>query len=182
MTDHKAPTPETDTWTLRNGETVRIRAIQPDDVQQMVGFHQGLSDTSVYQRFAEQLTYAQRVAHERLMQRCTVDPQREVALVAERLNPATQQREIVAIIRLAHLGETGDGEFGLLVRDDCQGQGLGAELLRRILVIARQRGLQRIVAWVLWNNRPMQAVCRKLGFTLTHADPADPMIEAIRKL
>jgi acetyltransferase len=174
--------PEPDTWTLRNGDVVTIRPIRPDDVEPMVVFHQGLSENSVYQRFAEQLTYAQRVAHERLVQRCTVDPEREIALVAERLHTATGQAEIVAIIRLAHIEATDDGEFGLLVRDDCQGQGLGAELLRRVLVLARRQGLKRVVAWILWHNRPMQAVCRRLGFTFTHEEAEDPMIEAVRVL
>ena len=57
-----------------------------------------------------------------------------------------------------------DGEFAAVVSDRCQGQGLGTEMLRRLIEIGRDERLDRVVADVLPENRDMQRVFQKLGF------------------
>ena len=75
-----------------------------------------------------------------------------MALVAERKDPKTGERAILAIGRLSKLHQTAEAEFAILVTDACQGHGFGAELLRRLVQIGRDEKLQRIVASILADN------------------------------
>ena len=147
------------TMQLRNGETITIRPIRPEDEPRMVQFHATLSENSVYYRYAGFLKLDTRVAHERLARICFLDYDREMALVAERAG------EIVAVARLMRIAGTGDAEFALLVSDVLQGQGLGRAMLRRLFDVGRDWGLARIVAEILPDNDRMRRVCRELGFT-----------------
>ncbi len=68
--------------------------------------------------------------------------------------------------RLIKIHGTQDGEFALVVVDARQGQGLGTELLRRLVQIGRDEGLARIVATVAVENREMEQLAEKMGFAL----------------
>jgi acetyltransferase len=167
--------------TLRDGRTVTIRPIRPEDEPLMVRFHGTLSEESVYFRYASVLKMSQRVAHERLSRICFIDYDREMALVAEMETDAG--REIIAVGRLTRLFGSRDGEFAMLVADQHQGQGLGTEMLSRLIDLARNEGLERIVADVLGQNTPMQHICRKLGFSLIRSeDVSEPMVRAVKGL
>ena len=132
----------------------------------LVPFHESLSDDSVYFRYAEALGLRQRVAHDRLAPRCIVDPDHEMALVATREHP--DGTDLLAVGRLfwdaPAPDRPSDGEFALLVRDDVQGEGIGTELLRRLIEAGRQVGLAALVGYVLRWNDPMLRVARALGF------------------
>jgi acyl-CoA synthetase (NDP forming) len=54
----------------------------------------------------------------------------------------------------------------LIVSDRYQRQGLGTELLRRILDVARDEKLASVSAQILPENGAMQRVCEKVGFEL----------------
>ena len=167
------------TFALRDGTPVAIRPIRPEDEPLMVGFHEALSEESVYLRYAGLMKLSRRVAHERLARLCFIDYDREMALVAVRRD-AEGREALLGVGRLVRLPGTGDGEFALLVRDDVQGQGLGRELLRRLVEVGRAEGLDRIVGEILPENRAMQGVARALGF---HVAPApDGMVRAVKAL
>jgi len=149
----------------------------------MVRFHGTLSEQSIFFRYAGQFKISQRVAHERLSRLCFIDYDHEMALVAEREDPASGESEIIAVGRLMKMHDTGDGEVALLVSDAHQGQGLGTELVRRLVQIGRDEGLQRLLAVMLRQNQVMQQVCRKLGFDAVPSDDlTDPMIQAVKLL
>jgi acetyltransferase len=59
-----------------------------------------------------------------------------------------------------------EAEFAVVVADDFQGRGLGSELTRTIVQIAREEKIERIRAEVLAENANMVSVCRRLGFEL----------------
>jgi len=155
-------------WTLKGGQRVTIRPIRPEDEPLMVQFHQTLSERSVYLRYFNALKLSQRIAHERLMRICFIDYDREMALVAVRSDPAGA-REILAVGRLSRLHGINEAEFAVLVADQWQRQGLGTELLRRMLEIARQEKIARVVGSFLEENYEMQSVSRKLGMKLVRA-------------
>jgi len=154
------------TAALKNGDTVAIRPIRPDDEQCLIAFHESLSEQSVSQRYFRPFALSQRVTHERLARIAFNDYDREIALVA------LAGDEIIAVARLskastlaADAGEW-EGRISLIIRDASQGQGLGTEMLSRLLTVARDERLARVRADILAANAPMQAICRKLGFTL----------------
>ena len=57
-------------------------------------------------------------------------------------------------------------EFTILVSDAYQGDGLGTEMLRRLVDIGRQEGITRIFGNILGDNANMLRVTERLGFTL----------------
>ncbi|MGF1473327.1 MAG: bifunctional acetate--CoA ligase family protein/GNAT family N-acetyltransferase [Rubrobacteraceae bacterium] len=151
----------------KNEIPVLVRPISPEDEPLMVRFHESLSDESIYMRYFHMMNLNRRTAHERLTRICFIDYDREMALVAERENPETGERQILGVARLSRPGGAQDeAEFSLLVSDDFQRQGLGTTLLGRLLEVGREEGLRRITADILYGNRPMQRVSRKLGFDL----------------
>jgi acetyltransferase len=162
------PTQYVSPWTLKNGTPVTMRPIRPEDEPLLVKFHETLSEESVYHRYFGQLKLDLRIAHERLTRICFNDYDREIALVAEYKNPKTGQNEILGVGRLSKAHSQNDAEFALLVGDHWQKQGLGTELLRRLVQIGRDEKLERITAIILADNHAMQNVCRRVGFTVEY--------------
>jgi acetyltransferase len=153
-------------WLTRDNVVVTIRPIRPEDEHRMVKFHERLSERTVYQRYFHHMKLEQRVAHDRLARICFVDYDRQIVLVAERTNPENGEREIVAVCRLVKMLNPREAEFAVVVADDFQGRGLGSELTRTIVQIAREEKIERIRAEVLAENANMVSVCRRLGFEL----------------
>jgi len=163
-------------WTMRNGEKVLIRPIRPEDEPAMVRFHESLSERTVYHRYLQVLNLNQRVAHERLIRICFIDYARQMALVAERTDPQTGQKQIIAVGRLQGLGQP-EAEFSIVVTDDYQNMGLGTELLRRLIDIGRREGVRAIVADILAENMAMQRVAERLGFRIQR-EIDEPVVSA----
>jgi acetyltransferase len=166
------------THQMKSGTEATIRPIRPEDEPSVVEFHKELSERSVYLRYASLMKLEQRVAHERLARICFIDYDREMALVAE-----TEEDHIVGIGRITQPPGRNEAEFAMLVIDEYQGEGIGTELLRRLVQVGEDEGLDRITADILRQNRAMQRVCEKLGFKILHSDdPADEMVKAVKKL
>jgi acetyltransferase len=153
-------------WTMKNGDQVTMRPIRPEDEPLMVKFHETLSDRTVYLRFFATLSLSRRVAHERLLRICFGDYDREMALVAERSDPATGERQIIAVGRINKLHGKNEAEVAVLVADQYQNLGLGNELLRRVVQIARDEKLSQVSAEMLPDNVAMQAIMKRLGFAV----------------
>jgi acetyltransferase len=88
-----------------------------------------------------------------------------MALVAERENPDGNS-EIIAVGRLSKIHGKPDAEVAVLIRDDYQHLGLGTELVRRLMLIARDEKLKSVHSTMLGVNREMRAICNRLGFRL----------------
>ena len=157
-------------WQTRNGTPVTMRPIRPEDEPLMVKFHQTLSEQSVYFRYFHLIKLQSRVAHERLTRICFIDYDREIALVVEYQNPQTQTREILAVGRLSKIHGTNAAEFAIVVCDRFQSQGIGTELLRRLLKVSQDEQITRITADILVDNSAMQKVCEHLGFSIERTD------------
>jgi acetyltransferase len=54
----------------------------------------------------------------------------------------------------------------VLVSDEYQHEGLGTELLQRLIGVAKDEKVSHIVAEMLRDNLAMQTIFRKLGFRL----------------
>ncbi|SPE53394.1 Acyl-CoA synthetase (NDP forming) [Verrucomicrobia bacterium] len=160
------PTQYVSKWKLKDGTPVTIRPIRPEDEPLMVKFHGTLSEQSVYFRYFSQLKLDQRIAHERLTRICFNDYDREIALVIDRVNAQTSSHEILGVGRLSKSRRSNQAEFALLVSDEWQKLGFGTELLKRLVGVARDEKLSRLVGHVMQENRAMQSVCRKAGFEL----------------
>jgi acetyltransferase len=153
-------------WTMKNGEPVTIRPIRPEDEPLLIRLHQALSERTVYLRYFQPLKLSQRTAHERLTRICFIDYDREMVFVVEH-KKEDGHAEAIAIGRLSKLrGGSDEAELAVLVDDRYQGQGLGTELYRRLVAVARDEKLKRVVCTVLAENREMRAICKTLGFKM----------------
>jgi acetyltransferase len=151
-------------FTMKDGADVSLRPIHPDDEPLMAQFHQTLSGRSVYMRYFCSISLESRMAHERLVRICQVDGEREVALVVDYTNRRTGQQQILGVGRLIKLEGQNEAEVAILVSDQYQKQGLGTELLRRLIQIARDQKLHRLSGELLRDNLAMQIIVKKLGF------------------
>jgi acetyltransferase len=151
-------------WTMKDGHQVTIRPIRPEDEPLMVKFHETLSDRSVYLRYFGLLSLSRRVAHERLLRICFADYDQEMVLVAEHTDAETAERRILAVGRMNKLHAGNEAEVAVLVSDQYQKLGLGHELLRRIIEVARDEKLSRVSAEMLTDNIAMQVIVKRLGF------------------
>ena len=157
-------------WTMRDGNQVTIRPIRPEDEPLMVKLHETLSDQSVYLRYFCSLSLSRRIAHERLLKICFGDYDREMALVAELTDPVTGERRIIAVGRLSKLHVRNEAEVAVLVSDRYQKHGLGQELLRRVVEVARDEKLSQVSAEMLTDNVAMQIVMKRLGFRVRNGE------------
>jgi acetyltransferase len=151
---------------MKNGETITIRPIRPEDEPLMVEFHQKLSERTVYLRYFQPLKLSQRTAHERLRRICFTDYDREIVLVCEHRDPSGQP-QIIAVGRLSKLHRRDEAELAVLVHDGFQHLGMGTELYRRLIAIARNEKLRRLQSTVLAENQDMRGICQKLGFHMS---------------
>ncbi len=163
-------------WTMKDGQQVTIRPIRPEDELLMVKFHETLSDYSVYLRYFCSLSLTRRVDHERLLRICFGDYDREMVLVAERKDPGTGERQIVAVGRMNKLRTGNEAEVAVLVSDRFQKLGLGNELLRRVIQVARDEKLGQVSAEMLSDNVAMQVLMKHQGFRVR----ADEDLTSIR--
>jgi len=167
-------------WKMKDGQTVTIRPIRPEDEPVMTDFHTKLSERTVYLRYFQPLKLSQRTAHERLTRICFNDYDREMALVVESKKPDGTS-EILAVGRLSKQHGRNEAELAALVRDEFQGKGLGTELYRRLLQVAQDERIAKVVSTMLGENREMRRVCEKLGFT-TKEELEDNMVKAEKNL
>jgi acetyltransferase len=166
-------------FTTRDGATIRVRPIRPEDEPEMVRFHEKLSAETVHLRYLQHLKLDRRVAHDRLTRICFIDYDREMALVAE--STEGQSEEIVAVARFSKSHGRDDAEVAVLVRDDFQKRGVGAALLQRLVEVARAEKVARLVAFMVAENLGMQRIAAKAGFALDRV--SDPrMVVATKEL
>ena len=148
------------------GLAVLVRPIRPEDASLLVELFGTLSPTSIYYRFFGSL---KALPHSMLVRFTQVDYDREIDMVAlQKTNGDKEQ--MVATARVISDPDGKRAEFAILVGDPWQGKGVGAKLLERCLVIAKERGIQTVWGIVLHENTGMLALARKLGFEVSKSD------------
>jgi acetyltransferase len=162
---------------LKDGSTAVIRPIRPEDEPLMIKFHHGLSETSVYYRYFGMLKLEERISHERLARICFNDYDREIALVLERPAPGSMEHEILGVARLSKVFGTNEAEFAIIVTDPWHNKGLGGELTRRIIEVARAEKLDLLRAIVLPENREMLRLAEGFGFEITRSNDGEVIAE-----
>jgi acyl-CoA synthetase (NDP forming)/GNAT superfamily N-acetyltransferase len=145
---------------LRDGATMHIRPIRPEDADALQRFHVRQSPQSTYFRF---FAPKERLTEEDLARLTTVDHRDRVALVL------VSGGEIRAVGRYDRVEGGAEAEVAFNVADELQGRGLGSVLLEHLAAAARERGVRRFVADVLPGNARMIHVFRDAGYDVTQA-------------
>jgi acetyltransferase len=147
------------------GAPYRIRPIRPSDAALYPAFLARTSESDIRFRFLA----PRRDFPDRMLVRLTqLDYDREIAFVA-----LDEAGELSGIGRLTADPDRRAAEYGLLVRSDLQGRGLGWALLRTIVDYAVAEGFARVEGTVLADNVRMLRMAREFGFTVAPGpDPA----------
>lgn len=167
-------------WEAKDGAQVTIRPILPEDEALLVKFHQILSDRTVFMRYLQPIMLQERVMHERLARICHVDYDREIALAAETRNESGEQT-IMGIVRLSRIHATNEARLSILIGDPYQGIGLGGELVRRAVDVARNERLRRLSAIMTEDNLVMKRIFEKLGFRIQPIE-GEKLLAAVMEL
>ena len=143
---------------LRDGRQVEIRALRPDDKDDMLAAIRRTSTESLQRRF---FVVKRGFSQKEIDFFMKIDFSNHVALVA--LADEEGRPTIVGGGRYVVV-EPGRAEVAFVVIDGYQGQGLGAHLMRHLAGIARDAGLTELTAEVLPENTAMRKVFSKFGF------------------
>ncbi len=154
------PTKYIQPWSCRDGRTVILRPIRPEDEPLEKELIAGLSPESSRFRFFQVI---KEITQDMLSRFCNVDYDREMAIIAEYTADGKRRNVGVGRIIIEH-GQT--GEFAVLVADDFQNNGLGLKLSDVLIGVAREKGLKSIYGIVLNDNRKMINLAHRLGFTM----------------
>jgi RimJ/RimL family protein N-acetyltransferase len=142
---------------LRDGRSVLIGPLDPDDRERFVSGMGRASPDSLYKRF---MTPLARLSSTQLAYLLAVDHRDHEALLAIDEDGG----EAVAVGRFVRLEDSPSAaEAAVLVIDDWQGLGLGKAVCRLLAVRARELGIERFEATMLSDNRAMKAVLESLG-------------------
>lgn len=151
------------TLRARDGREVRVRHVRGDDARRLERLFYKLSSESRYRRFFAPVDHVDpgRVREE-ARRLATIDPRREVALVA--VLDEDGKEEVVAVARYTRLlSQMNAAEASIVVRDDLQGQGVGVQLFDLLIQVALARGIEHLVLLTHADNLGMINLVKRLG-------------------
>jgi RimJ/RimL family protein N-acetyltransferase len=147
---------------LKDGSRVLLRPIRKDDTRRWLAFVNKLSFDTRYLRFHY---VPKEMSMEDAVRFCTVDYSNTFAFVAEVTKG--KRREIVAIGRYYRLPDKHSAEIGIVIGDAYQGKGLGTNLIKWLVRVARANGITSFEADILATNEKVMTFLGKYGFLLT---------------
>jgi acetyltransferase len=150
------------------GTEVVLRPIRPEDEPALARFHATLSPATVVARYGTDLALAERTAHERLTRICFVDYDREIALVAE--VETEDGPAVIGVARLSRLHATEEHQLSLVIADAWQRRGIGREMLRSAIDVARGEHAHGVVAELSPENHSMRSLLGEAGFAFEERD------------
>jgi len=141
------------------GVDIFIRPLFSRDLALLKGFLASLSPRSVYLRF---LSPVKEFSEKMLAQLIRIDHKSHIALAAFPAEAPDQY--MLGVARLFIEADLSVAEFSVVILDQWQGKGIGAELLGRILDIGNSMKIKKIWGLVLAENTQMLKLARKLSF------------------
>jgi GNAT superfamily N-acetyltransferase len=154
---------------LHDGERIGVRPIRPADGDQLAGLHARLSPDSIYRRY---FGFKPVLSPAEIRRFTDLTEEWRFALVGVR-GSGELAGELAGVAR--YEGEAGraDAEIALIVDDALHHQGLGAQLLHRLVDVAVMSGLTSLTAVVLASNTPMLHLLHALHVPSTSTRDSD---------
>jgi len=153
---------------LSDGGRAFVRPVRPEDDALFRAFFARVSDDDLRLRFFQSVRH---FSHEFIARLTQLDYARSIALVA--IDP--KSGDMLGAVRLHADADYDRGEYGILIRSDLKGHGIGWKLMQIMIEYAGWQGLNVVEGQVLRENSTMLAMCRTLGFKVK-PDPDDPTI------
>ncbi len=163
---------ELEEWiTLRSGETIFCRPIRPEDEHAHNEFFARLSPEDIRFRF---FGLIQELPHSQMARFTQIDYDREMAFIAIRTIKG-ERAETLGVVRTINDANNQTAEFAIVVRSDMKGQGVGRQLLEKMIRYCRKRGTERLIGQVLTDNAGMLELAQRTGFTKKLTAEGDAM-------
>ena len=143
---------------LPDGRPVQLRALTPDDREELAEGFARLSDESRYRRFFAPMP---RLPAAMLDYLVNIDHHDHEAIAA--IDPVDGRG--LGVARFIRLPEGDAAELAVTVREDAQGKGVGRVLLDALADRAREEGIATLTASVLADNPAAVHVISALGAT-----------------
>jgi len=147
-------------WKLRDGRTVLLRPIKPEDEPLWLEMFQNFSEQSIRYRF---FSIIKDTPHEVRVRYCNIDYDREIAIVAELTEDG--RRKILGVARVPIEPDKKTGEIAVIVADPWQGLGLGSKMVDYMIEICKDKRLETIYGVMLSDNYQAINLMKKMGFT-----------------
>jgi GNAT superfamily N-acetyltransferase len=149
----------TDHLRLRDGSSLTVRLVAPDDGEKLQRYFRLLSVRSRYNRFLGAMSELPARELDRFVHAGVDDRFSVIAVMM------IEGREIVVgEARYGFEAASENFEFGISIDDRWQGQGVGGALLRNLECRAAALGATRMFGDTLRSNEKMIALARKSGF------------------
>jgi len=152
-------------WKLRDGRTVLLRPIKPEDEPLWLEMFQNFSEESIRYRFFQII---KDTPHETRVRYCNIDYDREIAIVPELTEDG--KRKILGVVRVGVEPDGKAGEIAFIVADPWQGLGLGTKLVDYAIEICKDMKLETLYAIMLVDNYRAISLMKKMGFTITYME------------
>jgi len=152
-------------WKLRDGRTVLLRPIKPEDEPLWLEMFRNFSEQSIRYRFFHVI---KDTPHEMRVRYCNIDYDREIAIVAELTENG--RRKILGVVRLPIEPDKKTGEIAFIVADPWQGLGLGSKMVDYMIEICRDKKLETIYGIMLPDNYMAIELMKRMGFAIEYLD------------
>ena len=146
--------------TVEGGRRLRLRPIRTDDAQALVDMGLRSTPEDLRLRFFSPVRPAVGSLTSLLTE---FDRDRHIAVAAYDPEAVNDDKGILGVVRLVLAPDRPEGEFAIMVRSDQAGHGLGHCLMRQMLSWARDRGLTRVRAEIMTENKRMLRLAREFG-------------------
>jgi RimJ/RimL family protein N-acetyltransferase len=149
---------------LRDGTSVTVRTIRPEDSKGILDAFGGLDRESIYTRF---FTFKKKLTDVELRQLTDIDFEHVVALVVT--TGAGEAEKLVGGGRYcseAPLQTSRSAELAFITADEYRGCGIASLVLRHLVKIGRDQGLLQFEADVLAQNQAMLTVLNRSGLVI----------------
>lgn len=147
---------------IANGADLFMRPLKLTDESLLRELFYKLTPDSIHSRFFRMLTA---MPHEQLQEFLRVDYVADMALLV--LESPADDAQVLGIAHYNRDPRTTFAEAAFLVRDDCQGRGIGTALMKALVEAAQSQGIAGFTAEVLQGNHGMLHVFHKCGFPVS---------------
>ena len=144
---------------------VRLRLINEKDIGLWIDFVNSCSEKSLWLRFLSPFS----ATPERAQRFCNIDPEEEVAVVAE-MNVRGQNKFLGIARLIKNKRFEGEVEYALIISDPWQKKHLGHVLSEQCIELAKQTGYKKIRSETLQENYAMLRIFKKCDFQFDGKD------------
>lgn len=154
------------TATLRDGVTVSLRRLEPTDIDAVIALHDSLSARELYLRF-----FTIHPAYlKTLADKLTGDNGENYAL------GSFESGKLIGVANYVMCGKPATADVAVVVAHKDHLHGVGTVLLGRLAQIARDNGIQHLVADVLATNHLMFKLLHDAGLYPQHKSYASGVV------